>query len=61
MGDGMDRLKGATYPGRGIIIGKTPDGSHMVQVYWIMGRSPSSRNRVFVQEGDAVTTDTVAK
>ena len=61
MGAGMDRLKSATYPGRGIAIGQTPDGAHMVQVYWIMGRSPSSRNRVFVQEGDAVKTDTVDK
>lgn len=61
MGTGMDRLKNATYPGRGIAIGQTPDGAHMVQVYWIMGRSPSSRNRVFVQVDDAVKTDTVDK
>jgi hypothetical protein len=37
---------------RGIVIGKTPDGKHMVQVYWIMGRSENSRNRVFeVEDG----------
>ena len=57
----MNRLKNATYPGRGIVIGQTPDGTCMVQIYWIMGRSPSSRNRVFVREGDAVKTDTVDK
>jgi len=61
MGAGMDRLKNAIYPGRGIVIGQTPDGAHLVQIYWIMGRSPTSRNRVFVQEGNAVKTDTVDK
>lgn len=61
MGAGMDRLKNATYPGRGIVIGQTPDGEHLIQIYWIMGRSPSSRNRVFVREGDFVKTDTVDK
>ncbi len=55
----MNRLKNATYPGRGIVIGQTPDRVHLVQIYWIMGRSPSSRNRVLVREGDAVKTDTV--
>nr|WP_275901162.1 IMP cyclohydrolase [Paenibacillus periandrae] len=38
------------YPGRGIVIGLTPDGTKLVQVYWIMGRSVNSRNRIFVQE-----------
>ncbi|MDA0709203.1 MAG: inosine monophosphate cyclohydrolase [bacterium] len=58
---GMNRLKKSSYPGRGIAIGLTPGGRHFVQVYWIMGRSPSSRNRVFVQEGNFVKTDTVDK
>lgn len=58
---GLARLKKTSYPGRGIVIGQTPDATHFVQVYWIMGRSPSSRNRVFVAEGDAVKTDTVDK
>ncbi|MEF2246474.1 IMP cyclohydrolase [Paenibacillus sp. IITD108] len=39
------------YPGRTLIIGLTPSGSHYVQVYWIMGRSKNSRNRVFEREG----------
>jgi len=33
------------YPGRGIIMGRNPDGN-LVQIYWVMGRSESSRNRV---------------
>lgn len=44
------RLHANPYPGRGIIIGLTPDGTRYMQVYWIMGRSENSRNRVFVQE-----------
>jgi len=43
-------LRGNSYPGRGIIIGLTPDGTRLMQVYWIMGRSENSRNRIFVQE-----------
>lgn len=35
------------YPGRGIVTGLSETGEHLVQVYWIMGRSENSRNRVF--------------
>lgn len=59
--EGMKRIQDSSYPGRGIVIGLAPDGENFVQVYWIMGRSPSSRNRVFVQDGDFVKTDTVDK
>ncbi len=38
------------YPGRGIVLGTSPDGKSLVQVYWIMGRSENSRNRVFELE-----------
>ncbi|MCQ2125776.1 MAG: IMP cyclohydrolase, partial [Fibrobacter sp.] len=38
------------YPGRGIVLGTSPDGKSFVQVYWIMGRSVNSRNRVFEME-----------
>ncbi|MDP4000630.1 MAG: IMP cyclohydrolase [bacterium] len=49
-----------TYPGRGIVVGLQPDGKHMVQVYWIMGRSTGSRNRVLVQnDGNSVRTQAV--
>jgi IMP cyclohydrolase len=40
-------LKANRYPGRVIVLGITPDGRHLVQIYAIMGRSPSSRSRVF--------------
>jgi len=43
-------LQGNSYPGRGIVIGMTPDGTKLMQVYWIMGRSVNSRNRIFAQE-----------
>jgi IMP cyclohydrolase len=47
----LELLSRNSYPGRGIVIGMTPDGRHYVQVYWIMGRSENSRNRVFVAGG----------
>ena len=49
-------LKNNSYPGRGIIIGKTPDGKKAVTAYFIMGRSENSRNRVFVEEGEGIHT-----
>lgn len=48
---------GATsYPGRGILAGKTPDGTRLFLAYFIMGRSVNSRNRVFVEEGAGIRT-----
>ncbi len=47
-------LENNTYPGRGIIIGKTEDGTKAVTAYFIMGRSDNSRNRVFIEQGDEV-------
>ncbi len=49
-------LRGNTYPGRGIIIGKHEDGNHAVTAYFIMGRSENSRNRVFTMEGENMKT-----
>ena len=49
-------LSSTTYPGRGIVIGKTPDGKHAAIAYFIMGRSENSRNRVFVEEGEGIRT-----
>lgn len=49
-------LKGNSYPGRGIIIGKSPDGRHAVTAYFIMGRSVNSRNRIFAKEGEGIRT-----
>ena len=42
------------YVGRGVLIGKTPDGKKAVTAYFIMGRSENSRNRVFRAEGDDI-------
>jgi len=50
-------LKGNTYPGRGIILGTTPDGECSVAAYFIMGRSVNSRNRVFIEEPDGIRTE----
>lgn len=47
-------LKNNTYPGRGIVIGKSEDGKYAVTAYFIMGRSENSRNRVFIESGDEV-------
>lgn len=48
-----DLLAKNSYPGRGIVLGKTPDG-HALAMYFIMGRSENSRNRVFELDGDAL-------
>ena len=51
------QLEGNTYPGRGIIIGKSADGKCAVTAYFIMGRSNNSRNRIFVEKDGAVFTE----
>ncbi len=45
------------YPGRGIVVGVTPDGKQAVFGYFIMGRSENSRNRVFVTDGEGIRTE----
>jgi len=55
-GQNMEKLKANPYPGRGIVLGQSPDGKSLVQIYWIMGRSANSRNRIFEAEGDSVKT-----
>ena len=50
-------LSSTSYPGRGIVIGKTPDGKKAAIAYFIMGRSENSRNRVFVEEGEGIRTE----
>lgn len=52
----LKKLAGNPYPGRGIVQGLTPDGKNLVQVYWIMGRSENSRNRIFIEEEGFVRT-----
>lgn len=51
-----NELKSNAYPGRGIVIGKSPDGTKAVTAYFIMGRSSNSRNRVFAEDGDGIRT-----
>ena len=49
-------LRGNPYPGRGIVLGRSPDGEKAVIAYFIMGRSENSRNRVFVETPDGIRT-----
>ena len=49
-------LRERTYPGRGIALGRSADGKKAVIVYFIMGRSVNSRNRVFVATDDGIRT-----
>ena len=51
-----NELAGNSYPGRGIVIGKSADGKYAVTAYFIMGRSENSRNRVFVEDGEGIRT-----
>ena len=56
IGSLSEKLSTNVYPGRGIVLGVTPDGKHAVAAYFIMGRSVNSRNRVFVAEGENMRT-----
>ncbi len=47
-------VKGNSYVGRGIVLGKSKDGKKAVSAYFIMGRSENSRNRIFLDEGENV-------
>ena len=45
------------YPGRGIVMGISPNGQYAILTYFIMGRSENSRNRIFVQDGEGIRTE----
>ena len=49
-------LKSHPYPGRGILLGRSPDNTRAVIAYFIMGRSENSRNRVFEATEDGIRT-----
>ena len=49
-------LQENSYPGRGIVLGRSEDGTKAVAAYFIMGRSENSRNRIFVEEGEGIRT-----
>lgn len=51
-----EELSQNSYPGRGILIGKSADACYAVIAYFIMGRSENSRNRIFVEEGLGIRT-----
>jgi IMP cyclohydrolase len=51
MESNIEWLKNNLYPGRGIVMGLGPGGEH-VQIYWLMGRSENSKNRIFAQNQD---------
>ncbi len=55
--DLFEYLSSNEYPGRGIVIGRTPCGRKMRIGYFIMGRSVNSRNRVFIEEGNDLRTE----
>lgn len=55
--DIYEELKSNSYPGRGIVIGKSADGKSAVTAYFIMGRSVNSRNRVFTETEDGIKTE----
>lgn len=57
VGSLQEKLSGNTYPGRGIVLGITPDGKHSAVAYFIMGRSTNSRNRIFALEPDGIRTE----
>lgn len=52
-----NELKSNSYPGRGIVIGRSADGKTAVTAYFIMGRSVNSRNRVFTETEDGIKTE----
>ncbi len=55
--DLLSLLSENEYPGRGIVLGRSPDGTKAVMVYFIMGRSVNSRNRVFLLTEDGIRTE----
>ncbi|ARP50869.1 MULTISPECIES: IMP cyclohydrolase [Caproicibacterium] len=54
--DLAQELSSCTYPGRGIILGRSEDNGSAVIAYFIMGRSENSRNRIFVPTADGIQT-----
>ena len=52
----QQKLQQNSYPGRGIVLGRSEDGAYAVSAYFIMGRSENSRNRVFVEDGAGIRT-----
>lgn len=51
-----NELSKSTYPGRGIVVGRSKDGRTAIVAYFIMGRSENSRNRIFATDGEGIRT-----
>ncbi len=60
MKDIRSAVGASSYPGRGILIGKSAGAKHALLAYFIMGRSVNSRNRVFVADGSGLDMHTEA-
>ena len=54
--DLFDEISSVSYPGRGIVTGRSEDGKYAVIAYFIMGRSENSRNRIFLEDGEGIRT-----
>lgn len=52
----FEYLSSNNYPGRGVAIGKSADGESAILVYFIMGRSVNSRNRIFTLSEGGIKT-----
>ena len=50
--DLFEEVSSVSYPGRGIVAGRSEDGKYAVAAYWTMGRSAGSRNRIFVTDSE---------
>ena len=57
VGSLSEKLSTNAYPGRGIVLGVSPDGKNAIAAYFIMGRSVNSRNRIFALEPDGIRTE----
>ncbi len=55
----VELLRKNSYPGRGLVIGRSSTEDAWLLIYWIMGRSAGSRNRKFVVDGTTVRTEPV--
>ncbi|HTI13337.1 MAG TPA: IMP cyclohydrolase [Dictyobacter sp.] len=55
----FEQLRKNPYPGRGLVIGRSSVDDAWLMIYWIMGRSASSRNRKFVVAGNTLRTEPI--
>jgi hypothetical protein len=54
-----DHIQKNSYPGRGLVVGRSAVDEAWLIVYWIMGRSAHSKNRRLVAEGPVMRTEPV--